>query len=134
MGIIYLWLDVWPGNYITAVWLLAGLVVLFWIPPVLLAALRDMHFFAGAVVTILTGLTVFFTSGGLALVRPFKEKVLWFSWLFPNIYAVDPMRDLILFHEWPPDWRSALVVTSAFAIGSLAVCWSLAARRMRQMG
>ncbi len=134
MGIVYLWSGAWPGNFIFAVWLLAGLVTLFWIPLVLLAALRNIHYFAGAVVTILTGLTIFFTSGGLALVRPFKEKVFWFSWLFPNIYAVDPMRDLILFNEWPVDWNATLVIISAFAVGSLVVGWGLAARQVRRMG
>jgi len=134
MGIVYVWLGVWPGKYIFAVWLLAGLVALFWIPLVLLAALREVHFFAGAVVTILTGLTIFFTGGGLALVRPFKEKVSWFSWLFPNIYAVDPLRDLILFNEWPVDWHTTLVIVSAFAAGSLAAGWGLAARKIRRLG
>jgi hypothetical protein len=134
MFIVYLWSGLWPGKFIFAVWLLAGLVILFWTPLVLLAAFRDVHYFAGAVVTILTGLTIFFTSGGLALVRPFKEKVLWFSWLFPNIYAVDPMRDLILFNEWPSDWDSTLVILSAFAAGSLVVGWVLAARKVRQLG
>jgi hypothetical protein len=134
MGIIYLWSGAWPGKFILAVWLLAGLVALFWIPLVLLAALRDIHFFAGAVATILTGLTTFFIGGGLALVRPFKEKVLWFSWLFPNIYAIDPMRDLILFNEWPVDWNPTILILSAFAVGSLVVGWYLTARKVRQLG
>jgi hypothetical protein len=134
MGILYLWMGAWPGEFLPEVWLLAGLVCLFWIPLVLLAGLRRMHFFAGAIVTILTGLTVFFIGGGLGLVRPFKEKVYWFSWLFPNTYAIDPLRDLILFHEWPIDWNHTLLVLICFAIGSLAVGWTLAARQLRQMG
>lgn len=134
MGIIYLGLGAWPGKFIFAVWLLAGLVCLFWIPLVLLAGLRNLHFFAGAVVTILTGMTVFFIGGGLALVRPFKDKVTWFSWLFPNIYAVDPMRDMILFHEWPIDWTPTLVTLSAFALGSLLLGWSLASHQLRRLG
>jgi len=134
MGIIYLWMGVWPGEYIFAVWLLAGLVCLFWIPLVLLAGLRNIHYFAGAVVTILTGLTAFFIGGGLGLVRPFKEKVYWFSWIFPNIYAVDPMRDLILFHAWPIDWNNTILIISIFAIGSIIFGWSLASRRLRHLG
>jgi hypothetical protein len=134
MGIISLWMGAWPGKFILAVWLLAGLVCLFWIPLVLMAGLRKVHYFAGAVVTILTGMTVFFIGGGMALVRPFKDKVTWFSWLFPNIYAVDPMRDLILFHEWPADWNSAVIILSAFAFGSLLIGWTLAARNLRRLG
>jgi hypothetical protein len=134
MGVVYVGLGVWPGKFIFAVWLLAGLVALFWIPLVLLAALREVHFFAGAVLTILTGLTIFFTSGGLALVRPFKDKVLWFSWLFPNIYAVDPLRDLILFKEWPGDWNATLGILSAFAAGSLAAGLGLAVKKIRRFG
>lgn len=134
LGIVYLWMGAWPGKFLPAVWLLAGLVCLFWIPLVLLAGLRSMHYFAGAVVTILTGLTAFFIGGGLALVRPFKEKVEWFSWLFPNIYAIDPLRDMILFHEWPVDWNRTLLVLCCFAVGSLAVGWALAARQLRRMG
>jgi hypothetical protein len=131
--IVYLWKGVWPGEFIWAVWLLAGLVNLFWIPLVLVAGLQKIHYFAGAVVTILTGLTVFFIGGGLALVRPFKENVFWFSWLFPNTYAVDPMRDLILFHSWPVDWQRVVIILSAFAIGSLVIGWSLASHRLRNI-
>jgi hypothetical protein len=134
MGLMSLWLDVWPWRYILAVWLLAGLVCLFWIPLVLLAGLRKLHFFAGAVGTILTGLTVFFIGGGLALVRPFKEKVPWFSWLFPNIYAVDPLRDLVLFQEWPGDWEQVLLILVAFAFASIVVGWTLAIRQLRRLG
>jgi len=134
MGLIYLWMGVWPGKFILAVWLLAGLVCLFWIPLVLLAGLRKVHYFSGAVVTILTGLTVFFIGGGMALVRPFKDKVYWFSWIFPNIYAIDPMRDLILFHEWPLDWNSTVITLSAFALGAGIVGWTLSARSLRRLG
>ena len=134
LGIIYLWMGAWPGKFIFAVWLLAGLVCLFWIPLVLLAGLRNLHFFAGAVITILTGMTVFFIGGGLALVRPFKEKVPWFSWLFPNIYAVDPLRDLVLFHQWPQDWRPTVIILTGFAVGAILVGWTLAARQLRKLG
>jgi hypothetical protein len=134
LGIIGLWMGIWPGRFMLAVWLLAGLVCLFWIPLVLLAGLGKIHYFAGAVVTIVAGLTVFFIGGGLALVRPFKDKVPWFSWLFPNIYAVDPMRDLILFNEWPVDWNTTVIILNVFALSSLAVGWSLAARRLRRLG
>jgi hypothetical protein len=134
LGIIYLWMGAWPGNFIFAVWLLAGLVCLFWIQPVLLAGLRNLHYFGGAVVTILTGLTVFFVGGGLALVRPFKDKVPWFSWIFPNVYAIDPLRDLILFDQWPLDWQPTVLILFGFAVGSILVGWPLAVRQLRRLG
>lgn len=134
LALISLWMDVWPGKLIFAVWILAGLVCMFWIPLVLLVGLRKLHYFAGAVITILTGLTVFFIGGGLALVRPFKEKVPWFSWCFPNIYAIDPLRDLILFQQWPMDWSPTVLILVSFAIGSILVGWTLAARQLRHLG
>jgi hypothetical protein len=94
----------------------------------------NTQYFAGAITVVLAGLTLFFTSGGLALVRGFEDKVLMISWLFPNIYAVDPLRDMILFHEWPVDWNTTLLTLAAFAVGALAVGWGLAARQLRRLG
>jgi hypothetical protein len=133
LGILSLWPGVWPGRFLGAVWLLAGLVILFWVPLALLVGMRA-RYFGGMIATILTGLTVFFVSGGLGLVRANWEAVPWFSKLFPNIYAVDPLRDLILFHTWPADWRPALLRLAGFAALSLAVGWPLAGRHMRRLG
>lgn len=133
LGVLYLWLGVWPGRYLWAVWLLAGLVILFWVPISLLVGMRT-RYFAGAIAVVLTGLTLFFTSGGLGLVRGFEDKVLRISWLFPNIYAVDPLRDLILFHEWPVDWNVTVLKLTAFAVLTVAAGWSVAARRLRRFG
>jgi len=83
---------------------------------------------------VLAGLTLFFVSGGLAMVRGFEDKMLWIAWLFPNIYAVDPLRDLILFDQWPMDWRPTLLRLTLFAGGALAVGWGVTARRLRRMG
>ena len=120
-----------------AVWLLASLVILFWVPLTLLFGLRGRHaagqYFAGAIATILTGLTVFFVGGGLSLVRYNRDNVPWFSWIFPNIYAVDPLRDLILVHTWPLDWTPTLLKLVAFAVLSLAVGLGFAARRLRRL-
>ena len=134
LGLTSIWLNIWPGKFFFAIWLLAGLVCLFWIPLVLLAGFRKINFFAGAILTILTGLTVFFIGGGLALVRPFKYRVPWFSWVTPNIYAVDPMRDMILFHQWPADWKSTLSILVIYATGSILVCGYLASRQLRRLG
>jgi hypothetical protein len=133
LGIIYLWLGVWPGKYLWAVWLLAGLVILFWVPITLAFGLRS-NYFPGAIATMLTALTTFFVSGGLSLVRPFVDEVLWFSWLFPNVYAVDPLRDLILFDTWPVDWTATLIKLSAFVIVGTILGWGLATRQLRRLG
>jgi ABC-type multidrug transport system permease subunit len=132
LGILYLWLGIWPGHFLWAVWLLAALVILFWIPFTLLFGLHA-RYFAGAIATILTGLTVFFTGGGLGLVRYNWESVPGFSRLFPNTYAVDPLRDLILFHAWPVDWTPTLLKLIGFATLSLAVGLGLAARQLRRL-
>jgi ABC-type multidrug transport system permease subunit len=132
LGVLYLWLGVWPGRYLWAVWLLAGLVILFWVPVTLLFGLRA-RYFAGVIATILTGLTVFFVGGGLSMVRYNWQDVPWFSWLFPNTYAVDPIRDLVLFHTWPVDWASALLILLGFATCSLAAGFGLAARQLRRL-
>ncbi len=134
LGLISIGLVAWPGKFIYAVWLLAGLVCLFWIPLVLWGGLRKLHYFAGAIITILAGLTVFFIGGGLALVRPFKENIPWYSWVFPNIYAIDPMRDMILFQQWPADWHHTLIILTSFTIGSILVGWIFSTRQLRQLG
>ena len=132
LAIVYLWVGAWPGAYLWAVWLLAGLVILFWVPPTLLLGMRAQYF-AGAIATILTGLTVFFVGGGLGLVRHNWESVPWFSRLFPNTYAVDPLRDLVLFRTWPADWWSTLLILSAFAGLSMAVGLGVTACRLRRL-
>ncbi len=134
LGILYLWLGVWPGIYLWAVWLLFGLVALFWIALALVVGLRARNYMAGAIGAVLGALLVFFVSGGLNLWRWNAHNVNWFSWLFPYIYAVDPLRDMILFNAWPVDWKSALTITSAFAAGALAIGWSFATRKLRRMG
>jgi ABC-type multidrug transport system permease subunit len=134
LGILYVWLGIWPGRYLWAVWLLAGLILLFWIAITLLLGLRSRNYFPGAVATILTGIIVFFIGGGLSLVRINEERVLWISWLFPNTYAVDPMRDLILFNTWPEDWMVTLLKLTGFAAISLVLGLSLASRQLRRLG
>jgi hypothetical protein len=133
LGAVYLWVGAWPGRFLPAVWLLAGLIILFWVPPTLLFGMRAAQF-AGAIGTILTGLTAFFAAGGLASARYNRASVPWFSWIFPNIYAVDPMRDLVLSRTWPADWTPAVLILAAFAGVSLALGLGLAARELRRLG
>lgn len=134
LGILYLWLGVWPGSYLWAVWLLFGLVALFWIALALAVGLRARNYMAGAIGAVLGALIVFFVSGGLNLWRWNAHNVNWFSWLFPYIYAVDPLRDMILFNAWPVDWNSALAITVAFATGAVTASWSFATWKLRRMG
>jgi len=131
--ILYLWLDIWPGINLPAVWLLTSLVVLFWVPITLTFGLRAQYF-AGAIAVMLTAITVFFTSGGLALVRANEAQVPWFSWLFPNIYAVDPLRDRILFNQWPVDWEQTILILAGFAVLGLLLGWGSARWQIRRLG
>jgi hypothetical protein len=70
----------------------------------------------------------------LALVRSNEEKVPWFSWLFPNIYAVDPLRDLILFSQWPVDWNQIMLILIFFAALGLLFGWLITVRQIRRLG
>lgn len=134
LGILYLEIGAWPGEYLGAVWVLAGLVALYWIPLILLASLRARNLIGAAVGVIMTGMMVFFIGGGLAVVRNNAANMPWYSWIYPNTYAVDPLRDLILFHTWPEDWTATLVKLSGFAALSLAIGLTLTARRFRRLG
>jgi hypothetical protein len=133
LGLLYLWTGVWPNQHVLAVWLLAGLVALFWIALALLVGLRARHYMAGAVASILVSAIAFFIGGGLGPVRYYSSEVLWIAWLFPNTHAVDPLRDLVLFHAWPVDWTATLLKLTAFAALSLVVELSLSARQLRRL-
>lgn len=134
LGILRLWVGVWPGRYLWAVWLLAGLMALFWIGLALVLGLRARHYLAGPVAAVLGGVIVFFIGGGLAPVRYYSEKVLWIARLFPNTYAVDPVRDLVLFQTWPADWAVTLLIVTGFALLGLGIGLGLAGRQLRRLG
>jgi ABC-type multidrug transport system permease subunit len=134
MFVVYLWVGVWPGRFLGAVWLLAGLVALFWIAMALVLGLRARHYLAGAIFGVVGGTIVFFIGGGMAPVRYYPDKVLWVAWLFPNTYAVDPVRDLVLFHTWPVDWTVTLFILIGFALVGLVGGAGLAARQLRRLG
>lgn len=131
--VVYPMIGAWAGWNIWLVWLVSALVILFWVPWVLVFSMRD-GFFSGAVAVILTGLTIFFTSGGLNMVRGFERKVPWISWLFPNIYAVDPLRDLLLFHAVPEIPTRVLLILMGFAVFSLLLASSTVIRKIRRIG
>jgi ABC-2 type transport system permease protein len=132
--IFYLWTGIWPGRYLWAVLLLCGLVSLFWIALALIMGLRVRNYMAGAIAAVLTGVTAFFIGGGLAPIRYYSRGLVWFAWIFPNTYAVDPLRELILFDAWPANWLSTTFILLAFAIGSLGVSFALTNRYLRRLG
>ena len=113
--LIRFWLGFWPGGYLWAVWLLAGLVAVFWIQVALVFGLVAQNYMAGAVGSVLGAMIIFFIGGGLSIVRVHKDAVTWIAWLFPNTYAVDPIRDLVLFNTWPIDFGSVLFTLLGFA-------------------
>ncbi|MCA9904358.1 MAG: ABC transporter permease [Anaerolineae bacterium] len=132
--VLSLWIGVWPGRYLLAVWTLASLVALFWIALVLLVGLRVRHFLGAAIGVVLTGMVVFFVGGGLSMIRNNQTHVPWFSWLFPNTHAIDPLRDLILFDAWPADWTVTLLKLIGFAAVALLIGIGLGSYRLRRYG
>lgn len=132
--VVYLWVGAWPGRFLWAVWLLSGLMALFWVSVGLVLGMRIRHYMAGAIGGVLGGVVIFFIGGGLAPVRQNWAKVLWIARLFPNTYAVDPVRDLVLFQSWPADWTPTLLTLVGFALVSLVAGVSLAARQLRRLG
>jgi ABC-type multidrug transport system permease subunit len=134
LAVIYVWLGFWPGIYIWAFWLLAGLTALFWIGLAIVIGLRSRNYMAGAIAIVLMAIIVFFIGGGLGLIRYHAEDVQWYSWLFPNTYAIDPIRDLVLFKAWPVDWNTTLIKLVGFAALSLLFGMIFTARRLRRLG
>ena len=134
LGALYLWLGVWAGAYLWLVWLLFALVALYWISVSLVVGLRSGSYMAGAIGCALLGIIVFFIGGGLSMVRVNVDKVVDVAWLFPNTYAIDPLRDLVLFNALPADLPATLFYTTLLALVSLVAAWALAARQIRRVG
>jgi ABC-type multidrug transport system permease subunit len=132
--IIRLWLGFWPGGYLAAVWLLTGLVGIFWIQIALAIGLIARNYMAGAVGSVLGAMIIFFIGGGLSMVRANQDAVTWIAWLFPNTYAVDPIRDLVLFHTWPLDFYSVLGKLAGFAGIAILFGSFFAAKKIRNLG
>jgi ABC-2 type transport system permease protein len=132
--IIRIWLGFWPGGNIFAVWLLASLVSVFWIQVALVFGLIARNYMAGAIGSVLGAMIIFFIGGGLSMVRAHKDAVTWIAWLFPNTYAVDPIRDLVLFNTWPVDFWQVLAILIGFATISLFLGSRFAVRKLRRLG
>ncbi len=131
MGVLYLWIGNWLVFRLGAVWLLITLVSLFWIMGALVLGMKFKQYMAGAVTLILSGMIIFFSGGGLNLVRTREADIYWWNWLFPNIYALDPLRDLMLFHRVPVDWAPVLLKLSIFAFISFLAGLGLTIRSLR---
>ena len=134
MGVLWVWEGAWPVGYLWQVWLLFALVALFWIALAVLLGLGLRDYFLGAVVSVLTGITVFFIGGGLSMPRYNPDEVLWVARLFPNTHAIDPLRDLILFNILPLDWVPMMWKLFGFAVLAMSAGSVLVARRLRKLG
>lgn len=131
--LIRVWLGYWPGWDIWAVWVLGGLVALFWSQVALGLGLVSKNYMAGAITSVLGAMILFFIGGGLSMVRANKDAVTRIAWLFPNIYAVDPMRDLVLFNTWPSDFWPVLVKLLAFAGVAILLGSAFSIRKLRRL-
>jgi hypothetical protein len=131
--IIRFWLGFWPGSGIWWVLVLSGMVAVFWSQVALAFGLVARNYFAGAIGSVLGALTIFFIGGGLSMVRAHQDAVMWIAWLFPNTYAVDPLRDLILFQIFPTDFGSVMVKLVGFALFGLALGSLFAVRKLRSI-
>ena len=134
LAAIRIWLGFWPGGTLWAVWLLAGLVAVFWVQVALVFGLQARNYMAGAIGTVLGALIIFFIGGGLSMVRAHKDAVTWIAWLFPNTYAIDPLRDLVLFDTWPVDFWQVVLKLLAFAGIALLIGNGFAVRKLRRSG
>jgi ABC-type multidrug transport system permease subunit len=68
------------------------------------------------------------------MVRAHKDAVTWIAWLFPNTYAVDPIRDLVLFNTWPLDFWQVLITLFTFASVAVFIGSTFSIRKLRRFG
>ena len=132
--IIRFWLGFWPGGYIWAVWLLTGLVAVFWIQVALVFGLIARNYMTGAIGSVLGAMIIFFIGGGLSMVRAHQDAVTWIAWMFPNTYAVDPIRDLVLFKVWPVDFGPVLFKLVGFTFLAIIFGSLFSTRKLRKIG
>ena len=132
LGALYLWVGISAGIYIWAALLLAGLVALFWAGLALILSFLAGQALGGGIVVVAAGLIVFFIAGGMTPVRYMPGNIWWLVQFFPNTYAVDPFRELVLFNTMPANWTQTLVTLVLFAAVSLSVGFFVAQRQLRQ--
>jgi ABC-type multidrug transport system permease subunit len=83
---------------------------------------------------VLGAMLIFFIGGGLSMVRTNADSVPWIAWLFPNAYAVDPLRDLILFKTWPVDFWPVLMKLLILAGTAVVIGSAFTVRKLRRLG
>jgi len=88
---------------------------------------------AGAIGSVLGAMIIFFIGGGLSMVRVHQDAVTWIAWLFPNTYAVDPIRDLVLFNTWPADFYPVLLKLIGFAVIAIFLGSLFSIRKLRKV-
>ncbi|MBI9048005.1 MAG: ABC transporter permease [Anaerolineaceae bacterium] len=132
MFIVYLWIGYWPTTQLPLTWLYLGLGAIFWIFIALMLGLKFKAYMAGAVITILMGILMFFISGGLNMVRGFAKDMVFLAWFFPNMYAVDPLRDLILQQSIPADVIQSLLILFGFMLLGGSISLGVTSRAIRR--
>jgi len=132
--VLYFWLGCWPGKNIWAVWLICGLVSLFWINISMYASFLFKKYITGGITTVLGGILIFFLCGGFKSVRDQVADIPFFAWIFPNTYAVDPLRDIILTGKLSNDLPLTIGILVLFASASLGIGFFATIRRLRILG
>jgi hypothetical protein len=132
MFIVYLWIGFWPTGHLLLTWLYLGLGAIFWVFISLMFGITFKAYMAGAVTTILTGILLFFLSGGLNNVRGFESEAVLAARFFPNMYAVDQLRDLILLQTVPADLLHSLLILTGFLIISGVISLSVTSHAIRR--
>jgi ABC-type multidrug transport system permease subunit len=132
MFVVYLWIGAWPVGQFLLTWVYLGLGAMFWIFISLVLGIKFKAYMAGAVTSILLSILMFFISGGLNIVRGNEKNMVFFARIFPNMYAVDPLRDLILQHSVPADVAATLTILLAFTVFAMICGISITARAIRR--
>jgi hypothetical protein len=114
MFIVYLWIGVWPSSVLLLTWVYLGLSAIFWIFIALLFGITFKAYMAGAITTMLTSILLFFITGGLNTIRGFESEMVFAAWFFPNMYAVDQIRDLVLQQTIPVDLTQSILILIGF--------------------
>ncbi len=134
--LVLLALSVWTGMnmsaYIWVAWLLAGLVALFWAGLAFILSFLSGRALGSNIIVVAIGLVVFFIAGGTEPVRYSSGNLWWLIRLFPNAYAVDPLRDTVLFCTIPANWAQIILTLILFDAVSLSAGFFFAQRQLRK--
>lgn len=134
--LVLLAFSVWTGigvsSHILAFWLLAELVALFWAGLAFILSFLSGRALGSSIIVVAIGLIVFFIAGGTSSVRYSSGNLWWLIRFFPNTYAVDPIRDLVLFNTIPANWTQTLLTLVLFAAVSLGAGFFFAIRQLRR--